>query len=106
MPMGMYMTVPTTETTKLTYTDHDGARREVEGCRMTVDHLDRHWIWCEQLEQNLICKTKGREDALLAAIDSLLLTIQLRDERIAGLQRIADLAGRFAEEAFPKDGDE
>lgn len=85
----------------MTYIDHDGARREVRGCRMTVDHLDRHWIWSERLEHNLVYRTKGRENALLAAIDGLLFTIQLRDERIAGLQRIADLAERFAAEAFP-----
>lgn len=92
--------------TPMNYTDHDGARREVRGCSMTVDKFDRHWIWSEQLEQNLVCRTKGREDALLAAIDGLLFTIQLRDERIASLQRIADLAKRFAAEAFPEDGED
>lgn len=71
---------------------------------MTVDHLNRHWIWCDYLDRNLVYKTKGRENALLAAIDSLLFTIQLRDERIVGLKRIADLAERFAKEAFPSDG--
>ena len=80
----------------LTYIDHDGARREVRGCRMTVDQLDRHWIWSEHLQHNLVYKTKGRENALLAAIDSLLFIIQLRDERIAALQRVHDLAQRFA----------
>lgn len=86
---------------KLTYTDHDGARREVKGCRLTVDHLDRHWIWSDQLQRNLVYKTKGREDALLTAIASLLFTVQLRDERIAGLQRIADLATAFADAVKP-----
>lgn len=92
-------------TTKLTYTDHDGARREVNGCRLTVDHLDRHWIWSDQLQINLVYKTKGREDALIATIDSLLFTIQLRDERIAGLQRIADLAEAFASAVKPNEDD-
>ena len=86
---------------KLTYTDHDGAMQEVEGCTLEVDHLDRHWIWSEKLEQNLVYKTKGRENALLAAIDILLFMIQLRDERIAGLQRVAHLAERFAAEIEP-----
>lgn len=90
---------------KLTYTDHDGARREVRGCRLTVDHLDRHWIWSDQLEHNLVYKTKGRENALLAAIDGLLFTIQLKDKRIAGLQRIADLAQAFAAEVNPDEED-
>ena len=89
------------QTTILTYTDHDGVRCEVRGCRLTVDHLDRHWVWSEQLAQNLVYKTKGREDALLASIDSLLFTIQLRDERIAALQRIADLAYAFADQVKP-----
>lgn len=87
----------------LTYVDHDGARRVVHGCRLTVDHLDRHWIWSEQLEHNLVYQTKGRENALLAAINSLLFTIQLRDERVAALQRVHDLAQRFAAEAFPEE---
>ena len=87
----------------LTYTSHDDARRQVRGCRMTVGQLDRHRIWSEQLQHNLIYNTKGRENALLAAIDSLLFTIQLKDERIAALQRIHGLAQRFAAEAFPEE---
>jgi hypothetical protein len=87
----------------LTYVNSDGARRVVRGCRLTVDHQDRHWIWSEQLDHNLVYKTKGRENALLAAIDSLLFTIQLRDERISALQRVYDLAQRFATEAFPEE---
>jgi hypothetical protein len=86
---------------KLFYTDHDGARREVRGCTLTVDKLGRHWLWSEQLQHNLVYQTKGREDALLAAIDSLLFTIQLKDERIAGLQRIADLSQKFTAELNP-----
>jgi hypothetical protein len=66
-----------------------------------VDKFDRHWIWSNQLDHNLVYKTKGRENALLAAIDSLLFTIQLRDERIAGLQRISDLAQQFADAVKP-----
>ena len=87
----------------LTYIDHDGSNRTVKDCRMMVDQLDRHWIWSEQLQHNLVYKTKGRENALLAAIDSLLFTIQLRDERIAALQRVHDLAQQFAAKAFPEE---
>ena len=86
----------------LTYVDHDGARRVVRGCKLTVGHLDSHWIWSDQLQHNLVYRTKGRENALLAAIDSLLFTIELRDERIAALQRVHDLAQHFAAEAFPE----
>lgn len=99
------MTTPETEN-KLIYTDHDGVRREVRGCRMTVDKFGRHWIWSDQLEQNLAYKTKGREEALLASIDSLLFILQLRDERIASLQRVVNLAEQFAAEAFPPDDPE
>lgn len=88
---------------KLTYHDQDGVNREVKGCTLTVDALDRHWIWSEQLQQNITYKVRGRENALLDAIDGLLFIIQLRDERIAGLQRIVNLAEKFAEEAFPHD---
>ena len=90
----------------LTYIDHDGAQCVVRGCRLTVDQLGRHWIWSERLNHNLVYKTKGRENALLAAIDSLLFSIQLRDERIAALQRVHDLAQRFAAEAFPEEEQE
>ncbi len=85
----------------LSYIDHDGARREVEGCCLTVDQFDRHWLWSEQLAQNLVYKTKGRDNALLASIDALLFIIQLKDERIAELKRIADLAQKFADEIKP-----
>lgn len=87
--------------TALTYTDREGNRQTVNAT-LTVDAHGRHWIWSEQLQHNLAFKIKGREDALLAAIASLLFTVQLRDERIAGLQRIADLAQRFAEEVNPQ----
>ncbi len=95
------MTTNKTETTTLTYRDTDGRLSEVEGCTITVDQLDRHWIWSEQLEHNLVYRTKGRENALIAAIDSLLFTVKLRDERIAELQRIADLARKLADEIKP-----
>jgi len=91
----------TTTKVPLVYTDSDGVKREVKGCTLTVDQLDRHWIWSEQLEQNLAYKTKGREDALLAAISSLLFTIKLRDDRINSLQRVADLASAFADQIKP-----
>lgn len=89
--------------TKLTYIDNDGARREVDGCTLTVDHLDRYWVWSERTDGNLVYRTKGRENALLAALDHALFIVRLRDERIAGLQRIADLAQKFADELKPDD---
>jgi hypothetical protein len=92
--------------TKLTYTDHHGATREVRKCNLTVDHLGRHWIWSEQTQCNLVYKTKGREDALLAALDSALYHIKLKDERIAALQRIADLAYVFADQIKPDEDDD
>lgn len=88
-------------TKDLTYRDSDGATQTVAGCKLTVDHLDRHWIWSEQLGHNIVYKTKGMENALLSTIDSLLFTIQLRDERIEALQRIADLAQEFANAVKP-----
>ena len=90
---------------KLTYRDSDGVMREVKGCTVTVDKAGRHWIWSEQLQHNLVYRIKEREDALIASIDSLLFTIQLRDQRIAELQRIVNLAERFAAEAFPQESD-
>ena len=83
------------ESTELTYIDHDGATQKLLGCELTVDKLDRYWIWSDQLGQNLAYRTRGRENALLAAIDSLLFTIELRDSRIAGLKSASDLAENF-----------
>jgi hypothetical protein len=91
---------------KLNYTDNDGITREVRGCKLTVDNLGRHWIWSEQTEVNLVYKTKGREDALLAALDSALYYIKLKDERIANLQKIADLAYAFADSIKPDDNND
>jgi hypothetical protein len=91
--------------TKLTYTDHEGAVREVCGCALTVDHLGRHWIWSEQTQSNLVYKTKGREDALLAALAAALFIIRLRDERIAALQPIVDMAHAFADQIKPDEDD-
>jgi hypothetical protein len=86
---------------KLEFRDSDGIPREVKGCTLTVDALGRHWIWSEQLQQNIVYNVKGREDALLSSINSLLFLIELKDERIKELQRIADLAESFASKAFP-----
>lgn len=91
----------TVKETELVYQDHEGVTRVVRGCELTVDHLDRHWIWSEVLEQNLAYRTKGRENALLAALDLALFIISLRDERIASLQRIANLAQAFADQVKP-----
>jgi hypothetical protein len=91
---------------KLNYTDHDGITREVRGCNLTVDNLGLHWIWSEQTESNLVYKTKGREDALLAALDSALYYIKLKDKHIADLQKIADLAYAFADSIKPDDNDD
>ena len=88
---------------KLSYIDKDGANREVSGCTMIVDSLDHHWIWSDQLQSYIVKHTSGRENALLAAIDNMLFTMQLQDERIAKLQRIADLAQAFAEEVHIPD---
>jgi len=89
--------------TTLSYTDHDGAQRTIEGCTLTIDKAGRYWLWSEQLEHNLAYKERSKEDCLLSAINSLLYIIELKDERIAGLQRIVSLAQKFAEEINPNE---
>jgi hypothetical protein len=88
-------------TSLLNFVDHENVKRSIGGCQLTVDHLDRHWIYSEQLQCNIVYKTTGRENALIASIDSLLFMIHLRDERIAELQRIANLAKQFADQIKP-----
>jgi len=90
-----------TTNTKLTYRDSDGTLRELARCDLYQDTVGRYWLWSEDLQINLAYKVKGREDCLLAAIDCLLFMVQLRDERIAKLQRIADLATAFADQIKP-----
>ncbi len=90
---------------QLTYKDSEGVTREVKGCNHSIDKRGKHWIWCETLEHNLVYKSETYENALLASIASLLYTIELKNERIADLQKIADLASVFADQIKP-DNDE
>ena len=83
---------------ELTYIDSDGARQKVEDCELSQDKAGRYWLWSDALQHNIAYKAKSRDDCFLAAIDSLLYSIQLRDEKISELQRIADLALDFADQ--------
>lgn len=86
----------------LTYIDTDGSLQSVKGCSLYKDQVGRYWLWSDYLEHNLAYKIRGpKEHCLLGAIDSLLFTIQLRDERIKELQKIADLATQFADAVKP-----
>ena len=91
---------------KLFYRDSDGALRTLDECYLYQDKANRWWLRSEQLEINLAYKIKEKEDCLLCAIDSLLFTIKLRDERIAALQRVADLAQQFADQIKPDNENE
>ena len=86
---------------QLTYKDHEGVTRTVKGVSVAEDEIGRHWLWSEKLQINLAYNTLGRENALIAAIDSLLHHIELQSERIESLQRIADLARAFADQVKP-----
>ncbi len=66
----------------ITYTDHEGVTQHVRGVSLTQDKAGRYWLWSEQEEQNLAYKTKTREDTLLAALDSALFLLSLKQERI------------------------
>lgn len=83
---------------ELTYIDSDGARQKVKDCKLSQDKAGRYWLWSDALQHNLAYKIKGREDCFLAAINSLLFHIHLRDQQISALQRIADLASDFADQ--------
>ena len=87
---------------ELTYVDNDGARQKVRGCKLSQDKAGRYWLWSDTLQHNLAYRIIGREDCFLAAINSLLFSIHLRDERISALQRIADLALDFADQIKPE----
>lgn len=91
----------TTPNTSLEYTDSDGVRRKLDGLHMSIDKAGRYWLWSADLEHNLAYKENSRDACLLSAIESLLFTIKLRDERISKLQRIANLAQMLADEIKP-----
>lgn len=83
---------------ELTYIDSDGALQKVRGCKLSQDKAGRYWLWSDTLQHNLAYRIRGREDCFLAAINSLLFSIRLRDEKISELQKIADLASDFADQ--------
>ena len=85
-------------TKTLSYTDSDGSIRILKGCSLTQDKAERYWLWSEQLEQNLAYKIKNKEDCLIAAIDSLLFLLYLREERLKTLEKIVSLAEAFADQ--------
>lgn len=91
----------TEKNTSLKYSSHDGDVRTVKGCKLTLDKTNRYWLWCETLQHNLAYKAETKEYALLLAIDSLLFTIQLKDEQLKALNSINDLALQFANEIKP-----
>ncbi len=87
---------------ELTYKlSEDNKARIIEGVRHSLDKQGKHWIWCESLEHNLAYKSETFENALLSSIASLLYTIELKNERIADLQKISNLAQAFADQIKP-----
>lgn len=90
----------------LTYKDHESVPRTVKGVSVTEDETGRHWLWSEKLQINLAYQTKGRENALTAAIASLLHHVELQSKRIEDLQRIADLACAFADQVKPDESEQ
>jgi hypothetical protein len=87
---------------ELTYKlSEDNKTRIIEGLDHSLDNRGKHWIYCKTLKHNLVYKSETFENALLASIASLLYTIKLKNERIADLQKIADLASVFADQIKP-----
>lgn len=89
----------------LTYTAHDGLQTTIEGLSLTQDKMGRYWLWSDALEQNLAYKARTREDALLAALNSALFLLSLKQERIDKLSTMHDKVHAFIE-AIQEDKDE
>lgn len=85
----------------LIYRNSEGWKTEVKGCELTKAKNEKFYLWSEALKHNLAYNVQTREDALLAAIDSLLFTIELRDKKIAELQRVYNLAAELADMIKP-----
>jgi len=86
---------------EVAYTDHDGVKRTIEGVSLTQDKAGRYWMWSDQTETNLAYKEKTEKDCYLSAIDSLLFSLQLKDERLAEYKAIVDKAIAFADSIKP-----
>jgi len=89
----------------ITYTNHDGVKQTIKGLSLSQDKVGRYWLWHDSLEQNLAYKTKTREDTLLAALDSALFLLSLKQERIDELSIMCDRVQTFIE-AIKGDQDE
>ena len=60
----------------LTYIDHEGLQRIVEGCTTYTDKAGRHWLHSERTGTNLAYKERSREDMLLSALNSALWYVE------------------------------
>lgn len=89
----------------LTYIDHDGTHLTIEGLSLTQDKAGLYWLWSDALNQNLAYKTKTREDTLLAALDSALFLLSLKQERIDALSAVSDKVNAFID-SIQGDSDE
>lgn len=89
----------------ITYTNHGGVKQTIEGLSLSQDKAGRYWLWHDGLAQNLAYKTKTREDTLLAALDSALFLLSLKQERIDELSIMRDRVQTFIE-AIKGDQDE
>lgn len=83
--------------TSLNYIDSDGAMSTVKGLTVTQDKAGRYWIWSEQLQCNVAYKAKTMEDAVLIALDSLLFTIKLKQEKVDAFYELQNKVGSFIE---------
>jgi len=81
----------------ITYIDHSGVKQTIEGLSLSQDKAGRYWLWHDGVEQNLAYKTKTREDTLLAALDSALFLLSLKQERIDELSLMHDKVQTFIE---------
>lgn len=86
----------------LKYTDQDGYTREIRGeLRLTTDKAGRMWLWSEKLQHNVAYKYKDKEMLLLAAINSLMHTIELQESQIKALSYIKDQVDLFINSIRP-----
>jgi hypothetical protein len=81
----------------LEYVSSEGRKQIVQNVSVYQGKCGRWWIWSEEMAINLAYKEKSLDDALKSAIDSLLFTIQLKDERIKELQVISEAVDAFVQ---------
>lgn len=70
-------------------------KEQIKGLTVSITKEGRYWLWSDALQINLAYGQATKEDMLLAAINSLLYNIELRDFKLSEFKRLQTLVAGF-----------